>query len=114
MPRVKRRAGGQPGNQNARKHGFYSKILSPAQTGNLLSANKVKGLDQEIAVLRVKIGSILANDPNNVPLLVTAMSSLAKLLKANQKLDKYELQDLSELARNAAQQSSPLFELRQK
>ena len=30
-PAVRKR-GGQPGNQNARKHGFYARTLTPEQT----------------------------------------------------------------------------------
>lgn len=31
MPAKRRKRGGQPGNQNARKHGNYSKVLTPRE-----------------------------------------------------------------------------------
>jgi len=51
---VKRKRGGQPGNTNAFKHGFYSKNFSLAERRGLQSANGVV-LGDEIALLRVLI-----------------------------------------------------------
>lgn len=47
-----RRRGAQPGNQNAFKHGFYSRRFS-SQDLNDLQENAGPGLDGEIAMLRV-------------------------------------------------------------
>jgi len=51
---VKRKRGGQPGNTNAFKHGFYSKNFSLAERRGLQTANGVV-LGDEIALLRVLI-----------------------------------------------------------
>jgi len=83
--RHKRHRGGQPGNQNARKHGFYSELLTPGQE-RALGAFGRDGLDREIALLRIKIQSLLANDPDNVGVLATGLSSLALLLRTKQLL----------------------------
>ena len=45
-----RRRGAQPGNQNARKHGFYSSTLSPEQQESLEEAAALKDLQSEIAL----------------------------------------------------------------
>lgn len=87
MP-LKRKKGGQPGNQNALKHGFYSKVLDEAERLELETAHDIEGLDAEIAVLRVKIQSLLEKDPENVKLLMTATSTLARLLRTKYNLDK--------------------------
>ena len=97
--RVKRKRGAQPGNQNARKHGFYSKVLTPEQQGVLSLASKVPGLDREVAILRVKIASILNNDPGNVDLLAKATSSLAYVLRARQRLANADRQESKDLYR---------------
>jgi hypothetical protein len=60
---MKRTPGGQPGNQNARKHGFYSNVLDAAQQHDLEQAKNYKGIDGEIDLLRTKIKSVVAHDP---------------------------------------------------
>jgi hypothetical protein len=90
---MKRKGGAPKGNQNARKHGFYSKILTPQQQETLPGAANLDGLDREIAILRVKIRSILANDPRNVTVLSLALSSLARLLRARQLLARHDRQE---------------------
>jgi hypothetical protein len=91
--------GGQPGNQNARTHGFYSKTLTSEQQQNLEAAAGLDGLDQEIAVLRLKIAAILINDPQNYNVLMLAMSSLARLLQTNQLLARHDRRKLVEAIR---------------
>jgi len=94
--RSRRTRGGQKGNQNARTHGFYSKTLTPEQQEALQDAAGLDGLDQEIAVLRLKIASIVENDPQNINVLMTAMSLLARLLQTKQLLDKQDRHKLVE------------------
>jgi hypothetical protein len=76
---IKRRSGGQPGNQNARKHGLYSKVLTREEKRGLKYANAADGLDQELAVLRLKFTSLLALDGQNVRLINQSAATLAKL-----------------------------------
>ena len=83
-----RNPGGQPGNQNARTHGFYSKRLTLEQQEAFQSAKNLSSLDDEIAILRLKIDSILANDPQNYRVLMQALSLLARLLQAKILIDK--------------------------
>jgi uncharacterized protein YjcR len=56
MPAEAEKKRGAPrGNQNARKHGFYSRVLDDAEELDFEQATEVEGLDEEIALLRVKI-----------------------------------------------------------
>ena len=82
------------GNQNARKHGYYSKVLTPQQQDLLSTVSQFDSLNREIDVMRVKIASILANDPDNVKVLTQALSSLAGLLRTNQCLGNRETRAL--------------------
>jgi len=61
MPRAraKRKRGAPKGNQNARKHGFYCKVLDEAEQLDFELAQGVEGIDDEVALLRVKIKAIL-------------------------------------------------------
>jgi hypothetical protein len=74
--------GGAPfGNQNARKHGYYSKALSDSEQRDFRPASRVSGIDDEIALLRVRIKSLVQNDPHNLKLMMRLMNSLGRLLK---------------------------------
>jgi hypothetical protein len=84
----KQKGGAPKGNQNARKHGFYSNVLNAAEKRRLTVASDVEGIDDEIAVLRVKIKTILEKDPENIKLLVFAVATLANLMKARLHINK--------------------------
>ncbi len=87
----KKPSGGQPGNQNARTHGFYSKSVSPKDRRKLRIAADMKGLDQEIALLRAQISNF-AENPEHHRLILPGIALLSRLLLARQKLgyDKQE------------------------
>ena len=92
----KRKRGAPTGNQNARKHGFYSQVLDEAQRLDLSVAQDISGIDFEIAVLRVKIKAILENDPENIKLIMQATTTLAKLLRTQYNLDKSQGKSLKD------------------
>ena len=64
------------GNQNVRKHGFYSKVLDEAEKLDFERATGIEGIKDEIALLRVKIKSLLAHDPENIKLVMQATNTL--------------------------------------
>jgi hypothetical protein len=84
---LKRRRGGQKGNRNARKHGFYSGTLSPAETSQLWNITNLEGVDPEIALIRVKLQSSLQYDPGNRRVVREASRLLVKWYSANYRLD---------------------------
>ena len=101
MPtRVKRKRGPPKGNQNARKHGFYSKVLDEAEQFDFELAAGVEGIDDEIALLRVKIKSILGKDPENIKLIMQATNTLAGLVKTSYKITKEQRKGLKEAIGN--------------
>jgi hypothetical protein len=93
---VKRRRGAPKGNQNARKHGFYSRVLDEAERFDLEAASGVDGIDDEIALLRVKIKSVLEKDPENIKLIMQATNTLAGLVKTRYKITREQRQGLRE------------------
>jgi hypothetical protein len=97
---LKLKKGGQPGNQNARKHGFYSTVLDSAQKRRLKEASLVKGLDEEISLLRVKLQSVVENDPDNVRLILQAVITLARLLRTRNNLGLGKEESLAEAIKN--------------
>lgn len=85
----KKNPGGQPGNQNARKHGFYSNALTLEQQVLLAPAKRLGGLDEEIALARVKLKSIITHTPQNYDVLADAIALVARLTGMRQRLGKY-------------------------
>jgi hypothetical protein len=80
----KRKSGAQPGNQNARKHGFYSSVLKlPQQRYDVNHATQIEGLDEEISLLRVTLKSLLEHDPDNIQLMLQIVRALSRLIYAN-------------------------------
>ncbi len=101
MPaRRKKSPGGQKGNQNARTHGFYSQALDEVEKIDFELAEGVDGIDDEIALLRVKIKSVLDHDPENVLLLMKAASTLSRLVTARYKMTGGERKKLKEAIGN--------------
>jgi hypothetical protein len=89
-----RPSGGQPGNRNAFKHGFYAKGCHPLELSDLSTALG-EGLTDEIALLRVIIRRVFdfASDHESQTLetwsgslntLGAACTRLAGLLRTNQ------------------------------
>ena len=84
---INRKRGGQKGNRNACKHGFYSDTLSPAETSELRNIANLEGVDPEIAFIRVKLQSSLQSDPGNRRVIREASRLLVKWYSANYWLD---------------------------
>ena len=101
MPtQAKRKRGAPKGNQNARKHGFYSKVLDETEKIDFELAAGVNGIDDEIALLRVKIKSILSHDPENIKLIMQATNTLAGLVKTSYKITREQRKGLKEAIGN--------------
>ena len=88
------------GNQNARTHGFYSKVLDEEQLREYTQAVEVEGLDSEIALLRVKIKSLVARDPENIDLITQVTNALARLMVTKYNINKTDKQGLREAIGN--------------
>ena len=84
---IKRKRGGQEGNRNASKHGFYSATLSPAETRQFENITNLEGVDPEVAFVRVKLQSCLEQDPGNRRVIREASRLLVKWYSANYLLD---------------------------
>ncbi|MFC2069728.1 hypothetical protein ACFLTB_00925 [Chloroflexota bacterium] len=97
---MKRKGGAPKGNQNARKHGFYSMVLDEAERLDFEQATGVEGIDDEIALLRVKIKSLLERDPENIKLIMQATNTLARLVRTRYNIGKEDKQGLKEAIGN--------------
>ena len=97
---AERKMGAPRGNQNARKHGFYSKVLDEAEKLDFKLATSVEGIDDEIALLRVKIKSLVEHDSENIKLIMQATNTLARLVRTKYNLSKEDRKGLKEAIGN--------------
>lgn len=77
----KKKRGAPRGNQNARKHGFYSQVLDEAEKLQLDEARSVEGIDEEIAILRVKLLQLIDEHPDRIDMQVIAANTIARLIR---------------------------------
>jgi len=88
-PPQRRKRGAQPGNQNAFRHGFYSKAYTPADMRQL-DANVKGEFTDEINLARVNASRLaeLIKDYHNIPLqdFISASNALNNYLDRIQSL----------------------------
>ena len=97
---VKNKGGAPLGNQNARKHGFYSKVMGEAEKADFEVAMELDGIDEEIALLRVKIKSLVEYDPQNIRLIMHAIDSIGRLIRTRFSIGKNDKVGLKEAIGN--------------
>ena len=88
--------GAPKGNQNARKHGFYSHALSEAEKLKLEQARGIEGIDEEIAILRVKLGEVIEKEPDRLDLHLEAANTIARLVRTRYNITKEQKKSLKE------------------
>ena len=79
-----------------KRRGFYGLALDEAERLELEEAGGIEGLDQEIAVLRVKLRELLASAPDRVDLHLKAADTIAKLVKAHYSISREQKRSLKE------------------
>jgi len=88
--------GAPKGNQNARKHGFYSHALSEAEKLKLEQARGIEGIDEEIAILRVKLGEVIQKEPDRLDLHLEAANTIARLVRTRYNITREQKKSLKE------------------
>jgi len=88
--------GAPKGNQNARKHGFYSRALTEAEKVELEEASYVEGVDQEISLLRIKLRELVENEPDRIDLHLEAANTIARLVRTRYQISKEQKRSLKE------------------
>jgi uncharacterized protein YjcR len=74
--------GAPKGNRNAVTHGFYARALSEAEELAYDEACSMEGLDHEIAVLRIRLRSLIESYPDRWDLQLQAASTIARPVRA--------------------------------
>ncbi len=84
------------GRRRSAARNFYRKALSEAEQAALGEAQGVEGLDDEIAVLRVRLRRALEERPEDIQLLVRGLDLLVKAVAARYRLSPQARRDLAD------------------
>ena len=76
--------------------GFYVGALTAGERRRLARARRVQGLDEEIAVLRTRIYSLLEDSPARGHLLLRAVAALARLVALRYRISPESKQHLAD------------------
>ena len=68
--------------------------MSRAERVRLSRARQLQGLDEEIALLRVRLGSLAEEQPDNVELLIKGIGMLVRAVSAKYRLSPRSEKDL--------------------
>ncbi len=75
--------------------GFYSQALTEAERDGLRAALRMDDIDQEIALLRVRLRKTLQERPNDLKLMFEGIDLLAKTVATRYRLSKKAEKDLT-------------------
>ena len=82
------------------KCGFYSQVLDEAERLELEEARSIEGLDEEIAILRVKLKELMVAEPERFDLHLKAVDTIAKLVRTRYNITKEQKKSLKEAIAN--------------
>ena len=91
-----KKRGAPKGNQNARKHGFYSQVLDESEKLQLEQALGIEGIDEEIAILRVKLRTLIDKQPDRFDLHLEAANTIAQLVRTRYSITREQKKSLKE------------------
>lgn len=84
------------GERKGRPRGFYSRALDEAEKLELEEASHVEGIDEEIALLRVKLRKLLEEQPERIDLHFEAANIIARLVRTRYQITKEQKKSLKE------------------
>ncbi len=99
-PRQVKSARARPLSRKGQGAGFYEKVLNEAEKLDFDIAAGVDGIDDEIALLRVKMKQILEDNPKDIKLFIAATKMLEKLVKTRYSMNKKQDKSLGEAVKN--------------
>lgn len=89
------------GKRNARRQGFYAKVLDEAEKLDFERASGVEGIDEEIALIRLEIKKAIADgDDRSLQMLVKATNALDRLIRTRYQITAAQRKGLKEAIGN--------------
>lgn len=86
----------QQANQPNIRKDFYERVLSETERVLLAEAKEVKGLDEEIALLRVRLSRLLVKHPDDMEMLLKGVNMLVKAVATRYRLSTEAKENLTE------------------
>jgi hypothetical protein len=74
---------------------FYEAALSEAERADLSAAKEVSGLDEELAMLRLRLRTALKNRPRDLPLMIRGLDALRRMVAVKYGLSKADRKEMS-------------------
>ena len=74
---------------------FYAAALNDAEQSDLPSALEIEGVDEEIALLRLRLRSALQEHPEDLPLMFKGVDLLVRMVATRYRLSKKAEHDLA-------------------
>jgi hypothetical protein len=84
------------GATRGKKHGFYSQALNEAERLELEEARGIDGIDEEIAILRVKLRELIVAKPERFDLHLKLATTIARLVTTRYNITKEQKKSLRE------------------
>jgi hypothetical protein len=84
------------GSRESKQHGFYRRALDEAEKVEFEEASRVEGIDEEIALLRVKLRELVEKQPDRIDLHFAAANTIARLVKTRYQISKEQKKSLKE------------------
>jgi hypothetical protein len=83
-------------NRKQKKPGFYARVLNETEKLEIAEAVTMEGLDEEIAMLRMKLRELIQNAPDNIDLYLKTINTLARLVGIRYNITKEQKKSLKE------------------
>jgi hypothetical protein len=83
-------------NRTGGNRGFYTRALEEAEKLELEEASSLEGIDEEIALLRLKLRELLEKQPERIDLHFQAANVIARLVKTRYQITREERKTLKE------------------
>jgi len=82
--------------RNSSPRSFYSRALDEAEKLELEEASSIEGIDQEIALLRIKLRELLEEQPERIDLQFEAANIIARLVRTRYQITREQKKSLKE------------------
>jgi hypothetical protein len=79
-----------------KRHGFYSQALSEAEKLELEEARSIDGIDEEIAILRIKLRELIVAKPERLDIHLMLATTIARLVTTRYNITKEQKRSLKE------------------